>query len=93
VTAGPDFDAARPARLLDEKHKLKPRLRAVKETGTIEIDATTTVHGIPAEAWDYKLGNRSGLECVLDQWKEHKISDPRWRRSSTPAASPTTRSP
>lgn len=66
----------RPARLLDEKPRLKPRLRAVKETGTIEIDATTTLSGIPAEAWDYKLGNRSGLEWVLDQWKEHKISDP-----------------
>ena len=57
------------------RHK-KPRLRAVKETGSIEIDATTTLHGIPAAAWDYKLGNRSGLEWVLDQWKEHKISDP-----------------
>jgi predicted helicase len=66
----------RPARLLDEKPKLKPRLRAVKETGTIEVDATTTLHGIPAEVWDHKLGNRSGLEWVLDQWKEHKISDP-----------------
>ncbi len=60
----------------DEKPKLKPKLKAVKETGSIEIDATTTLHGIPAEAWDYKLGNRSGLEWVLDQWKEHKISDP-----------------
>ena len=60
----------------DDKPKLKPRLKAVKETGSIEIDATTTLHGIPAEAWDYKLGNRSGLEWVLDQWKEHKISDP-----------------
>ncbi len=48
----------------------------MKETGTIEIDATTTLHGIPAAAWDYKLGNRSSLEWVLDQWKEHKISDP-----------------
>jgi predicted helicase len=66
----------RPARLLDEKPKLKPRLKALKETGSIEIDTTTTLHGIPAEAWDYKLGNRSGLEWVLDQWKEHKISDP-----------------
>ncbi len=64
------------ARLLDEKPKLKPRLKAMKETGSIEIDATTTLHGIPAEAWDYKLGNRSGLEWVLDQWKEHTISDP-----------------
>jgi predicted helicase len=60
----------------DEKPALKPKLKAVKETGSIEIDATTTLTGIPAEAWDYKLGNRSGLEWVLDQWKEHKISDP-----------------
>ena len=65
-----------PARLLDEKPNLKPRLRAVKETGTIEIDATTTLHGIPAEAWGHKLGNRSGLEWVLDQWKEHEFGDP-----------------
>lgn len=59
----------------DAKPALKPRLKAVKETGSIEIDATTTLAGIPAAAWDYKLGNRSGLEWVLDQWKEHKISD------------------
>jgi predicted helicase len=31
---------------------------------------------MPAAAWDYKLGKRSGLEWVLDQWKEHKIGDP-----------------
>jgi predicted helicase len=61
---------------LDEKPKLKPRLKALKDEGVIEVDTTTTLSGIPAEAWDYKLGNRSGLEWVLDQWKEHKISDP-----------------
>lgn len=60
----------------NEKPALKPRLKALKETGSIEIDATTTLTGIPAAAWEYKLGNRSGLEWVLDQWKEHKISDP-----------------
>jgi hypothetical protein len=27
-------------------------------------------------AWVYQFGNRSGLEWVLDQWKEHKIGDP-----------------
>jgi predicted helicase len=67
---------ARAPQQADEKPKLKPKLKAVKETGSIEIDATTTLSGIPAVAWDYKLGNRSGLEWVLDQWKEHKISDP-----------------
>ena len=66
----------RPAPLLDEKPKLKPKLKADKAAGTIEVDATTSLSGIPPVAWDYKLGNRSALEWVLDQWKEHKISDP-----------------
>ncbi len=60
----------------NDKPALKPKLKALKDTGKIEIDATTTLRGIPPEAWDYKLGNRSALEWVLDQWKEHKISDP-----------------
>ena len=28
------------------------------------------------EAWDYKLGNRSALEWILDQYKEKKPKDP-----------------
>jgi predicted helicase len=68
-------ERARPTRLLDGKPTLKPRLKAVKEEGLIEIDARTTLHGVPVEAWEYKLGNRSGVEWVLDQWKEHKIGD------------------
>ena len=31
---------------------------------------------VPAEAWKYKVGNRSALEWVLDQYKEKKPSDP-----------------
>jgi predicted helicase len=65
-----------PARLLDDKPALKPKLRADKESGSIEIDAMTTLDGIPAEAWAYRLGHRSGLEWVIEQWKESKISDP-----------------
>lgn len=62
--------------LFDVKPKLKPKLKADKANGIIEIDAETTLSGIPPEAWTYQLGNRSALEWVLDQWKEHKISDP-----------------
>jgi predicted helicase len=72
----PEEPFRKPADKKNDKPKLKPKLKAVKETGSIEIDATTTLTSIPAAAWDYKLGNRSGLEWVLDQWKEHKISDP-----------------
>ena len=31
---------------------------------------------MPAQAWEYRLGNRSALEWVLDQYKEKKIKDP-----------------
>ena len=44
--------------------------------GIIEIDEITTLKGIPKEAWAYKLGNRSALEWILDQYKEKKPSDP-----------------
>ena len=35
-----------------------------------------TLTGIPPEAWDYRLGNRSALEWILDQYKEKKPKDP-----------------
>jgi predicted helicase len=58
------------------EHSPKPRLKADKEHGSIELDDQTTLTGIPKEAWEYKLGNRSALEWVLDQYKEYKPSDP-----------------
>jgi len=56
--------------------KIKVKLRADKDNGIIEIDELTTISGIPKEAFDYKLGNRSALEWILDQYKEKKPSDP-----------------
>ena len=46
----------------------KPKLKADKAAGTIAIDEATTLSGIPPEAWDYKLGNRSAIEWILDQY-------------------------
>ncbi len=54
----------------------KARLRADKERGAIVLDERTTLAGVPAEAWEYRLGSRSALEWVLDQYKEKKPSDP-----------------
>ena len=51
-------------------------LRADNDHGVITLDEQTTLHGVPTEAWEYQLGNRSALECVLDQYKEKKIKDP-----------------
>ncbi|MFZ1681068.1 MAG: type ISP restriction/modification enzyme [Rhizobiaceae bacterium] len=54
----------------------KAMLRADKDNGIIRLDSETTLSGIPAEAWAYRLGNRSGLEWIVDQYKEKTPKDP-----------------
>jgi predicted helicase len=54
----------------------KAKLKADRAAGVIELDTLTTLTGIPAGAWEYKLGNRSALEWVLDRYKEKTPSDP-----------------
>ena len=54
----------------------KAMLRADAATGIITLDSETTLRGVPPEAWTYKLGNRSALDWVLDQYKEKKPKDP-----------------
>jgi predicted helicase len=54
----------------------KPKLKADKDGGKIYLDAITTLQGVPSIAWAYKLGNRSALEWILDQYKEKKPRDP-----------------
>jgi predicted helicase len=68
--------AQEPEPLYGRKEKIKVKLKADKEKGLIEIDELTILTGVPKEAWEYKLGNRSALEWVLDQYKEKKPSDP-----------------
>jgi predicted helicase len=54
----------------------KAKLKAIKELGEIQLDEQTKLTGVPAAAWAYKLGNRSALEWILDQYKESTPSDP-----------------
>jgi len=80
------YEAVEPAALKrtdipDEKARAasqppKAMLKADKDAGRIQLDSETTLSGIPPEAWDYKLGNRSALEWILDQYKEKKPKDP-----------------
>ena len=44
-----------------------PRLIARKETGVIEGDTVTSLCGVPAAAWEYRLRTYSALEWVLDR--------------------------
>ncbi len=54
----------------------KARLKADPAAGRILIDEATTLADIPPAAWRYRLGNRSALEWVLDQYKESAPRDP-----------------
>ena len=56
---------------------LAPRLilKAKKDTGEIQITDHLSLIGVPAEVWEYKLGNRSAVEWVLDQYKPYKSDD------------------
>jgi predicted helicase len=51
-------------------------LRADKESGNIRLDGETQLTGVPEAAWTYRLGNRSALEWILDQYKEKTPKDP-----------------
>jgi predicted helicase len=50
-------------------------LKADKVNHKIIIDEITILENIPPLAWEYKLGNRSALEWILDQYKEKKPKD------------------
>jgi predicted helicase len=54
----------------------KPLLKADRDAGVIVLDTETQLTGVPPEAWAYKLGNRSALEWILDQYKEKTPKDP-----------------
>ena len=56
--------------------KIKPRLKADKAAGRIEIDAITVLENVPVEAWEYRLGHRSALEWILEEYKESTPRDP-----------------
>jgi len=58
-----------------ENTQPKPKLKADQIKNEIILDTVTTLTNIPKMAWDYRLGNRSALEWILDQYKEKKPKD------------------
>ena len=61
---------------IDNKANPKAKLKADKTNGVIILDENTQLIGVDSIAWEYKLGNRSALEWILDQYKEKKPKDP-----------------
>ena len=54
----------------------RPILKSDRDAGLLILDSETTLAGVPPEAWDYRLGNRTALDRVLDQHKEKTPRDP-----------------
>jgi predicted helicase len=44
-------------------------MKLTKDRAAITYNDFLALDGIPAEAFDYKLGNRSALEWVIDQYR------------------------
>jgi predicted helicase len=54
----------------------RPVLKADRAAGVLVLDSETRLAGVPPAAWDYRLGNRTALDWVLDQHKEKTPRDP-----------------
>jgi len=50
------------------------KLKIDKVSKHIILDENTTITNIPKEIFEYKLGNRSAIEWILNQYKEKKYS-------------------
>ena len=73
------FESAEPyplERIDQQGDAKKVILNTDKAKGSITLDHKTTLIGVPPDAWRYRLGSRSALEWVLDQYKEKKPRDP-----------------
>jgi predicted helicase len=44
-------------------------MRLSKDKSAITVNPSLTLAGIPPQTYDYRLGNRSALEWVIDQYQ------------------------
>lgn len=47
-------------------------MRLSKERSALVVNESLTLAGIPPDVFDYRLGNRSALEWVIDQYRVKK---------------------
>jgi len=63
-------------------YRVDDKMRLNKEKTALTVNKSLTLSGIPADTFNYRLGNRSALEWVIDQYQLSKdartsiISDP-----------------
>lgn len=50
-------------------YRVESKMRLNKEKTSLVVNPSLTLGGIPAEVFQYRLGNRSALEWVIDQYQ------------------------
>ena len=50
-------------------YRVIDKMRLAKDKKSLKVNDSLTLGGIPAEAFEYRLGNRSALEWVIDQYR------------------------
>jgi len=60
-----DTSPPAPLRIHGEGRQAQP----YRVAGAVKVNDSLTLAGIPAEAFEYRLGNRSALEWVIDQYR------------------------
>jgi predicted helicase len=63
-------------------YRVKDKMRLSKDKTRLAVNPSLTLLGIPPEAFEYRLGNRSALEWVIDQYQ--LSTDPRSGITSDP---------
>lgn len=56
-------------RNIPKSYRVEDRMKLSKESGTLSVNPSLTLEGIPQEVYGYRLGNRSALEWVVDQYR------------------------
>jgi predicted helicase len=50
-------------------YRIEDKMRLSKDHRSLKVNDSLTLGGIPAETFEYRLGNRSALEWVIDQYQ------------------------
>ena len=50
-------------------YRVEDKMRLSKDKSSLRVNLSLTLAGIPPEAFQYRLGNRSALEWVVDQYQ------------------------
>ena len=68
------YPAVKTLHATSPKENPKTKLKKDKKTTEIFLDENTSLIGIPEKAFEYKIGNRSAIEWILNQYKEKTYS-------------------